>query len=254
MQSASSSESPFFGLPAELRNVIYEEVLGDLSNAFTCFGGVTYVQYRCVSILFVNRQMYQDTHLLPYSMNAITAGPRTGCKEWMGRRTSNQLRAMSRLHFVFDDFADHEVQGFTPTATDYGYNAANNFAVDSLLHQQLAFPELTGLKHILIELRSHAPGYYELVEQLEILQEAKLQIKRLNPQANVSVDLICLSPYLTSAEIPVSPSNELRIVRFNRLVTGGRPIHDILERDTKRKQDLRTIWQTIPSTGMKEDA
>ncbi|KAJ4402940.1 hypothetical protein N0V91_006851 [Didymella pomorum] len=42
--SVCENEPPhFFGLPAELRNVIYEDVLGDLGNMFTCFGGLSYV-------------------------------------------------------------------------------------------------------------------------------------------------------------------------------------------------------------------
>jgi hypothetical protein len=44
MSQVCENEPPhFFGLPAELRNVIYEDVLGDLGNMFTCFGGLSYV-------------------------------------------------------------------------------------------------------------------------------------------------------------------------------------------------------------------
>ncbi|KAJ4990190.1 hypothetical protein SVAN01_04281 [Stagonosporopsis vannaccii] len=257
MRSASPTQSiieaPFFKLPAELRNVIYEDVLGDLSNAFSCFGGVTYVQYRSVSILFVNRQMYQDTHLLPYSMNSITAGPRTGFKEWMGRRTRNQLRAMSCLHFVFNDFYDHRQESPPQTASSFGYSDANNFAMESLLSQQLAFPEMTGLNHILIELRSRAEAGYDIAEQLEFLQEAKLQIERLNPQVNVSVDLVCQGCTLFTYNIPASPATGLRIVRFDKLVEGGRSKHDFLERNLERRQNLRRIWQTVSSQRIKED-
>ena len=96
-------QPPFFRLPAELRNVIYKDVLGDLGNAFTCFGGLTYVQHCRVGLLFVNRQIYQETYLLPYSLNSITVGPRTKFKGWMGRRTREQLHAITRFHFVFND-------------------------------------------------------------------------------------------------------------------------------------------------------
>jgi hypothetical protein len=58
-----------FRLPAELCNVTHEGILGDLSNEFACFGGLTYVlkDIKGLHVWFVNRQMYQETRLLPYS-------------------------------------------------------------------------------------------------------------------------------------------------------------------------------------------
>lgn len=265
MQPASScdamSQSPFFRLPAELRNVIYKDVLGDLSNAFPCFGGVTYiryVQYDRVSLLFVNKQMYQETHLLPYSMNSITAGPRTGFKEWMGHRTRDQLRALSRLHFVFDTLIEYHTPTELPhTTIDFGYSVTNNLAMESLLQQQLAFPELTGLKHVLIEIQSHAEDAFDLMEQIEFLEESRVQIKKLNPHAEVAIDLICLGCDLRSDDIPASSTTGLRIVRFDRVVEGGKSIHDILQQkglrpamynEPKRMVLLRNIWQSVATT------
>ena len=221
----------FFRLPAELRNVIYEDVLGDLGNAFTCFGGLTYVQPCRVGLLFVNRQIYDETHLLPYALNSITAGPRSEFQDWLRQRTREQLHALSRIHFVFDSFFYDASEELYEAAPDFGYVLANNLAMNSLLSQQLSFRKLFGLKHILVELRSHAVSLYDLIEQIEILQEAGVAIKQLNPQTNVTVELNCLGDNLRQADIPASSTTGLRILRFDRLCEGeGHSIQDILGR------------------------
>jgi len=171
----------------------------------------------------------------------------------MGRRLGNQLRAVSRLHFVFDDFDGYRPQGSPQTVPDFGYSAANNFAVDSLLHQQLSFPELTGLKHILLEFRSRAEKNYELAEQIEFLLEAKLETERLNPQAGVSVDLMCLGAELNLANIPASPISGFRMMRFDKPVEGGICIRDYLDQKTERRQNLRTALQNATSDRVRED-
>lgn len=99
-----------------------------------------------------------------------------------------------------------------------------------VLQQQLVFPELPGLKHILIELRSHSVDVVELIQQVELLQEAKAQMRRLNPKAEVIVELVCLGCALHLANIPASATIGIRIVRFERLVEGGQSIHDLLAR------------------------
>ncbi|KAH6638029.1 hypothetical protein C7974DRAFT_374634 [Boeremia exigua] len=239
IEGSGKMQPPFFRLPAELRNVIYEDVLGDLSNAFPCFGGVTYVQYRRVSLLFVNRQMYLETRLLPYSMNSITAGPRTGFEEWKKRRTPEQLNAICRLHIVVASSPYHTPAELPPDATDFGYTIANNLAMNNLIQTQMAFPEMSRLKHILVELRSHAVDAMELMQQIEFLQEAKTQVRRMNPRADVAVDLICLGDKLRKAVTPDSSTTGLRIMRFDKLCEGtGRSLDDIL----KRCQPIQSIY------------
>ncbi|KAF2627932.1 hypothetical protein BU25DRAFT_410567 [Macroventuria anomochaeta] len=164
-------------------------------------------------------------------MNSITAGPRIKFQEWMKRRTRDQLCAISRLHFVFDSFFYNAPDELFDTVTDFGYTRANNLAMNSLFLQRLAFPELTGLKHILVEMRSYAVILDELIGQIEFLQEAKMQTKRLNPQADVTVELNCLGDNLRQADIPASLTTGLRIVPFDKLWEGeGRSIFDILTR------------------------
>lgn len=258
MSQVCENEQPhIFRLPAELRNVIYEDVLGDLGNKFACFGGLTYVlkDGTSLSLWFVNRQMYQETRLLPYSLNSITAGPLVKFEEWQVQRTQEQLRAISRLHFVFDSFFFGTSADLLDTLPDFGYSPLNSLAMNSLLTQQLAFPELTGLKHVRLELRSHAREFIELVEQIEFLQEAKVQIERLNPRAGGIVELNCQGDRLVRADIPASSTTGLRIVRFDKLWEGaGRSAHDIVSRKglaqstfvvhaETRKANLRDIWE-----------
>ena len=76
-------QRPFFRLPAELRNVIYEDTLDGLGNVFAYFGGMPYVQPRCIGILYVNRKIYDETSLLPYFLNSITAGPYSKFENWI---------------------------------------------------------------------------------------------------------------------------------------------------------------------------
>lgn len=225
--------SPFFKLPAELRNVIYEDVLLDfnLGNAFACFGGVTYVQYRPLHLLFVNRQIYQEVRLLPYSISSVTAGPRTQFPEWKARRTQDQLRAIKRLHFVFDSFFYRIPPEEAKEVTDYGFSVANNLAVDALVKQQLYFPELKGLQQVFLELRSATASALELVEQIRILDEAKLRVKDLNPQVEVTLELQCLGTNLHQFDIPSSSEAGFHIVRHDQICEGEhRSIHEILRR------------------------
>jgi hypothetical protein len=211
----------FFKLPAELRNVIYENVLldHDLGHAFECFGGVTYVQNRPLHLFFVNKQIYQETRLLPYSLSSVTAGPRTRFQEWKARRTPDQLRAISRIHFVFDTYF------FTETSTEEGtqgpfpeFTDATNYAINSFSTQQLFFPELSGLKHILLELRSYTSNAWEVVQQIAMLRVLKRLVKELNPHANVDVELQLLGERFGSDLYHLSSDADagFRIVRFGQ--------------------------------------
>ncbi|KAJ8118216.1 hypothetical protein OPT61_g762 [Boeremia exigua] len=255
-EDSQKIQPPFFRLPAELRNRIYMDVLGDLSNAFSCFGGVTYVQHRPISLWFVNRQIYRETQLLPYSMNSITAGPSTKFKEWMGRRTQDQLRAISRLHFVLDTYFFIEKKKLEGELTKLGYGRISTLVLDSLLHEQLAFPELSGLQHILLELRSRV-SVDELKQQIEILQEAKMQIKALNPQAEVTVHLDYLWHDLLSPVIWTSPDSwtaGVRITQCGQLIGGEeRSTSDNLKQkgppqpmfsDVETRDGMRRIWHS----------
>lgn len=258
MAQVCESEQPhFFRLPAELRNVIYEDVLGDLGNKFTCFGGLSYVlkDSKSLNLWFVNRQMYQETRLLPYSMNSMTAGPRTDYVKWLEQRTQEQLHAISRVHFVFDTFGISEIRD--DIMHEHHFTYYNVVVLNRLLIQKLEFPELPGLKHIRIELRSHANFIKELAEQIEILQEAKLQIERLNPGADVDVELECQGEWLARDDIPASSMTGVRIIRYDKVWEGregrGRSVQDILKGKgithsytlvvEEHKSFLRKLWQ-----------
>jgi hypothetical protein len=244
-------QSSFFKLPAELRNVIYEAVLldHDLGHAFECFGGVTYVQHRPLHLFFVNKQIYQETRLLPYSLSSVTAGPRTRFQEWKARRTPDQLRAIARIHFVFDAyFFDH-------TSTEEGsqgpfckFTSATNYAMTSLSTQHLFFPELSGLQHILIELRSYTSDGLVVIEQITMLQSLKRVVKELNPHANVHIELHFLGEKLRHDYYPSSSDTGIRMVRFGQTLEGRtfREIIEELDGDAPAiSQDMHLLF-TVP--------
>ncbi len=251
-KESQQRQSLFFILPAELRNVIYQDVLGDLSTAYSCFGGINYVRPRPLSLLFVSRQIYQEVRLLPYSMNSITAGPRTKFRDWIGRRTQDQIRAITRLHFVFDSpYLQYDT--LQRTVTNFGYSRPNNVAVESLLHAQLAFPEMSGLRYILIELRSCSGSPFEVPEQIEILSEVKRQMKASNPQTEVTATLTCLSSSMRWIGISASPTDEDNLVRFSKLIEDEkRPMarEGYLELDVKRVNSLRSAWRAAIESQM----
>ncbi|KAF3001495.1 hypothetical protein E8E13_008876 [Curvularia kusanoi] len=231
--TSADQRSPFFKLPAELRNVIYEDVFRNfnLGNAFECFGGVTYVQYRPLPLLFVNRQMYKETRLLPYSLSSITAGPRTQFQGWKAKRTPDQLRAISKLHFVFDSFFFRDE---LPTVkmwrlASIGMTNANTIALERLFQQQLVFPEMTGLRYILFELRSHTSDLEELGQQIRILRQIKRMVENLNNSTRdltlstpiqVAVELHSLGENIPRSSIPSSSIAGVRMVRFDKILEG----------------------------------
>jgi hypothetical protein len=263
MSQVCENEQPhFFTLPAELRNVIYEDVLGDLGNKFTCFGGLSYVlkDSKSLNLWFVNRQMYQETRLLPYSMNSITAGPRTDYVKWLEQRTQEQLRAISRVHFVFDTFGISKAHaefmrnryiGFL--GLDFDYTDYNVVVLRRLLTWKLEFPELPGLKNVRVELRSHANTIVELAEQIEILQDAKSQIELLNPGADVDIEMECQGERLLRDDVPASSTTGVRIIRFDKVWEGrGRSVSDILRGKgfarshavERHRSFLRKMWHS----------
>ena len=216
-------QSSFFKLPAELRNIIYEDVLldHDLGHAFECFGGVTYVQHRPLHLFFVNKQIYQETRLLPYSLSSVTAGPRTRFQEWKARRTPDQLRAIARIHFVFDAYFFANISTEEGSQEPFGeFTRANNYAMNSLSTQQLFFPELSGLQHILIELRSYTSVGFEVIEHIIMLQELKRVVTELNPHANVDIELHFLGENLRQDFYPSSSDTGIRMVRFGQTLEG----------------------------------
>lgn len=227
-------QSPFFKLPAELRNIIYEDVILDinLGNAFSCFGGITYVQHRPINLWHVNRQMYQETRLLPYSLGSITAGPRTKFQEWKVKRSEDQLRAITRLHFVFDSFF-FDTRGME--ADQYGNSPASSLAVERVMRQQLAFPELSGLRHILVELRSGSNRHSSLREEVKIIRTTTFCIKQLNPQVNVDAELHLYGDDIPRARLPFSQAVKFRVVRFG----------ETIDCDDHQKWDGKTVVEDL---------
>jgi hypothetical protein len=103
-----------------------------------------------------------------------------------------------------------------------------NYALNSLFKQQLFFPEVSGLRHILIELRSYTPSITEVIQQIILLQELKRLVQELNPHANVDVELHLLGEKLYHHFYPSSSDAGFRIVRFGQPLE-GRGVREFIE-------------------------
>jgi len=123
-----------------------------------------------------------------------------------------------------------------------------------LLYERPALPDLIGLRQIFVGMRSHAVDIVKLAEQIEILEQAKVEIKLLNPpsQCDCWVDLSRVN--LRQADIPASLTTQVHKVRFDKLCLGeGRSIQDILNReglaqDFHAEQQERIVeWSTTTS-------
>lgn len=140
---------------------------------------------------------------------------------------------------------------------DFDYTDYNLVVLlDRLLTMKVESPELLNVKQIRVELRSHANTIVELAEQFEILEEAKPQIERLSPGADVDVEMGCQGERLVRDDIPASSTTAVRMIRFDKVWEGrGRSVFDILKRkglarshDVERhKSFLRKMWQTHAS-------
>ena len=101
--------------------------------------------------------------------------------------------------------------------------------MNSLSTQQLFFPELSGLQHIIIELRSYISSGFEVIEQITMLQELKRVVTELNPHANVDIELHFLGEKLSQDFYPSSSDTGIRMVRFGQTLE-GRTVREMLVR------------------------
>lgn len=155
------------------------------------------------------------------------------------------------MHCVFDSFSISKSEALTNSTDEGDYNGDNMVVMNRLLSQKLKFPELPGLKNIRVELRSHMNKLWELVEQIEILQEAKSQIERLNPGADVDVEMECQGEWLMRDDIPASSTTGVRVIRFDKVWEGrGYSVQDIWTRrgvdaayTEAHKGVLREMWE-----------
>ncbi|KAI8939904.1 hypothetical protein NX059_003634 [Plenodomus lindquistii] len=70
--AANASESPLLRLPAELRNAIYGYMFGDAYFIVGFQNHTTTIVYRnkqYLALLYVCRQTYTETALLPFKLN-----------------------------------------------------------------------------------------------------------------------------------------------------------------------------------------
>lgn len=96
-----SNPSPFFKLPAELRNMVYEYVLGG-NNLRSGHSGSVKMQYmhlslRLRSLLLVNCQLNSESALLLYSANTFQFKSQDALSKFLEERTQMQLQALRTL-------------------------------------------------------------------------------------------------------------------------------------------------------------
>lgn len=105
----SKSTSPFVSLPAELRNHIYAYTLsGEVIDIYcwrryTPFGFATRVlrkQKNFLALLAVCRQLYIETRLLPFQLNAFRFKSQDAFQSWLDKFDSDQQRSIQEIHIV----------------------------------------------------------------------------------------------------------------------------------------------------------
>jgi len=78
--------SPLLNFPAELRNEVWDYVLVGLDLSSVTTG--LYAETNTLSILFVNRQIHEETNLLAYSLNTFTFKWLQDINTFLARRTA----------------------------------------------------------------------------------------------------------------------------------------------------------------------
>lgn len=78
--------SPLLNFPAELRNEVWDYVLVGLDLSSVTTG--LYAETNTLSILFVNRQIHEETNLLAYSLNTFTFKWLQDMNTFLARRTA----------------------------------------------------------------------------------------------------------------------------------------------------------------------
>jgi hypothetical protein len=106
-------------LPSELRNQINAYTLGGevfdiyCSRSFTPFGLDTRIprkQKKFLALLAVCRQLYAETRLLPFELNAFRFKSQDAFESWLDKFDSDQRESIRQVHLV-TWMAKHMVEG-----------------------------------------------------------------------------------------------------------------------------------------------
>jgi hypothetical protein len=115
----SRPSSPFLRLPTELRNQIYAYTLGGevfdiyCSRSFTPFGFDTRIlrkQENLLALLAVCHQLYAETRLLPFQLNAFRFKSEDAFHSWLNKFDSIQRESIQEIHLVTWK-AKHMIEG-----------------------------------------------------------------------------------------------------------------------------------------------
>lgn len=123
MDTIKSETSPLLSLPAELRNIIWSDVLGgtifDIKCSVRIPWGVsvtnTTISPHQLALLQTCRQIYAETQLLPLSLNTFQFKSEDAFKPWLAKFDRAQQAAIENVRLVTWK-AKHMVEsrGFAP--------------------------------------------------------------------------------------------------------------------------------------------
>jgi len=82
-------------LPAELRNIVYDYVFGN--SIYPLAGSHERLTKDALALLYVNRQLYTETALLPYCTGTFASEALNILREFIDRRTPAQLQAINSI-------------------------------------------------------------------------------------------------------------------------------------------------------------
>jgi hypothetical protein len=141
--------SSFLRLPAELRNQIYTYVIGGETfdiycwRRYTPYGFATRILRKrraFLALLAVCRQLYSETRLLPFRLNAFRFKSQDAFHSWLDKFALDQREAIQNVSLV-TWMARHMVEG-------EGWRSKP-------LHEVLPVFRLPGLSKVEIEVRSN---------------------------------------------------------------------------------------------------
>jgi hypothetical protein len=136
-------------LPVELRYQIYEYALSyHIFNIYcwrryTPFGFATRIfqkRKHFLALLCVSRQIYAETHLLPFKLNAFRFKSQDAFQSWLGKFSAEQRASIRDVHLV-TWMARHMVEGQAWRS--------------SPLHSVFPIRQLPGLRKLNVEVRGN---------------------------------------------------------------------------------------------------
>jgi hypothetical protein len=148
-------------LPGELRNIVYELVLGGETWWIYSFLHSLNRDITTFALLRVCQQIYKETRLLPYSTNTLRARSPHRIKLWVRGLSPEQRGAIKTVKFAIPHLI---------------------FPLWTSSHP-LAFCELTGLKRIVVQTDYPTPDVVR--SQLDEIQK---RVEGLNPGVEVIIE------------------------------------------------------------------